>query len=60
MKMILIFLSDFWLSVVNLKNAKHLKKVSDELMPITGHPKRCWKFCILEDDKKEIEPIFTQ
>ena len=23
------------------------------------HPKRCWDFCMSEDEKKEIEPIFT-
>ena len=44
MKMILIlsFLSGFWLRIVNLKNAKHLKKISEELMPRAWHPKRWW------------------
>ena len=54
-------ISDFWHGVVNLKNAKHLtKKVSEELMPIEWHPKRWWNFCMSEDEKKEIEPIFTE
>ena len=26
-------------------------------MPIAWHPKRWWKFCMSEDEKKEIEPI---
>ena len=39
MKMILIllFMSDCWLGKVNLKNTKHLKSISAELMPIVWH-----------------------
>ena len=29
-------------------------------MPIVWHPKRWWNFCMSEDEKKEIEPNFTQ
>ena len=29
-------------------------------MPIAWHPKRWWDFCMSEDEKKEIEPIFTE
>ena len=29
------------------------------MMPIAWHPKRWWNFCLLEGEKKEIEPIFT-
>ena len=29
-------------------------------MPIAWHPKEWWNFCILEDEKKEIEPIFNK
>ena len=29
-------------------------------MPITWHPKRWWNLCMSEDEKKEIEPIFTE
>ena len=33
--LILLFFSDFWLGVLNLKNAKHFKKlINEELMPI--------------------------
>ena len=60
MKMILIllFLTDFWLELLALKNVKHFKKmISEELIPIVWHPKRWWNFCVSEDEKKE--PIFT-
>ena len=64
MKMILVLLfsSDFWLGLVNLKNAKHLRKLKiiEELTPIAWHPKRSLNFCMSEDEKKEIEPIFTE
>ena len=62
MKMILIplFISDFWLGLINLKHAKHLKKISEELMPIAWNPKRWWNFCMLEVEKKQTEPIFTE
>ena len=29
-------------------------------MPVAWHPKRWWDWCLLEDEKKEIEPIFTE
>ena len=29
-------------------------------MSIKWYPKRWWNFCMLEDEKKEIEPIFTE
>ena len=29
-------------------------------MPIAWHPKRWWNFYMSEDEKKEIEPIFTE
>ena len=61
MILILLFLSGFWLGIVNLKNAMHLKKkISEELIPTVWHPKRCWNFCILEDKKKETGPNFTE
>ena len=42
MKMILIllFLSDFWIGILNLENAKHLKKYKWRLILIAWHPKR--------------------
>ena len=50
MKMILIilFLSDFLLGI------------SEESIPIVWHSKRWWNFCMSEDEKKEIKPIFTK
>ena len=29
-------------------------------MPIAWHPKRWWNFCMSEDKKKEIDPIFNE
>ena len=34
------------------------KEFNKELMLVTWYPKRCWNFCLLEDEKKETEPIF--
>ena len=59
--LILLFLSDFWLGIVNLKKRKALKKkISEELMKIAWHPKRWWNCCMSENEKKEIEPVFTE
>ena len=42
------------------KKCKALKKyINDELMSIVWHPKIWRYFCMTEDEKKEIEPIFT-
>ena len=35
-----IIFIDFLLGILNLKNAKHLKKISEELMSIAWHAKR--------------------
>ena len=29
-------------------------------MAIAWHAKRWWNFCMIEDDKKEIEPTFAE
>ena len=29
-------------------------------MPIAQHPKRWWNFCMSEDEKNGIEPIFNE
>ena len=34
--------------------------MSKELIPIVWHPKRWWNFFMSEDEKKKIEPIFTE
>ena len=61
MTLILLFLSDFCLGIVNLKNAKHLKKYKRKISANSvASPKRWWNFCMSEDEKKEIEPIFTE
>ena len=40
---------------------KALKKdINKKLMPVAWHPKRCWTFCVSEDEQKEIEAIFTK
>ena len=36
------------------------KHISEKLMPIAWHPKRWLNFSMSEDDKKEIEPIFSE
>ena len=33
--------------------------MNKELMTIAWYPKQWWNFCISEDEKKEIELIFT-
>ena len=59
MILILLFLPDFWFGILNLKNAKHLKSLNEELIPIALHPKKWWNVCMSEDEKKQIELIFT-
>ena len=34
--------------------------ISEELKPIPWHRKSWWNFFMSEDQKKEIEPIFTE
>ena len=34
--------------------------ISEEFMAIAWHPKRWWNFCMSENEKKEIKPIFTE
>ena len=34
--------------------------ITKALMPIAWHPKRWWNFYMSENEKKEIEPIFTE
>ena len=36
------------------------KELNKEIMETRWHPKRCWNYCMSEDQKKEIEPIFTE
>ena len=57
---ILLFLSDIWLAILNLKNEKDLKKLNEELMAVAWHPNRQYEWCMSEDDKNEIDPIFIK
>ena len=46
---------------IKFEKRKELKKKIDkELMPVAWHPNRWWNFRVSEDEKKEIEPIFTE
>ena len=38
---------------IKSEKSKALKKDSEELMPITWHPRRWWNFCMSEDEKKK-------
>ena len=55
---ILIILLTWRIKVEKRKALK--KKLNEELMPVAWHPKRWWNFCVLEDEKKEIDPIFIE
>ena len=44
---------------IKFEKRKALKKeLNEKLIPIVWHPKRWWNFCLSEDEKKEVEPIF--
>ena len=60
--MILIpFMLDFWLGILNLEKNKELKNgLSEELMPVAWHPNRWWDCCMSEDEKKEIDLMFIE
>ena len=60
MMMVLIFLSGFLAWHIKFEKRKALKKINEELMGKAWHPKRWWNLCMSEDEKKEIEPIFTE
>ena len=36
------------------------KELNEELMPAAWHPNRWWEWCVTEDEKKEIHPIFIE
>ena len=48
---------DFFTKHIKFENCKTLKK---ELMTIAWHPKRQWDWCVSEDEKKEIDPVFIE
>ena len=46
---------------IKFEKRKALKKmISEELMLIAWHPESYWNFCILEEEKKEIELTLTE
>ena len=57
--LILLFKSNFWPCLINLKNAKPLKKIDKELMPVTLHPTRWWIGSCYKMIKKKIKSMFT-
>ena len=62
MKMILIylFMSDLWLDVININNVKDAKKsISKELTTLAWNSTGWLDWCMPENERKEIEPSFT-
>ena len=49
----MLFLSEFYLNLLNLNNAKRLKSIREELMPVAWHPKRRWNLCMSENKYNE-------
>ena len=45
---------------INWSEVKNLSYLSEELMLIAWNSKTWWNFRVLEDEKKEIEPIFIE
>ena len=39
-----------FVGILNLKNVKHLKK----------YPNKWWNWCVSEDEKKEVDPMFNE
>ena len=42
------------------KRKEPKKELSEELMPVGWHPNRWWDWCMSEDKKKEIDPMFIK
>ena len=56
----LFFMPDLWLGNDRLQQRKAFKKdISKELMLISWHPKRRSDWCLPEDKKKELKPVFA-
>ena len=36
------------------------KDISEELMPIAWNPDSWWYWCVSEDEKKEVDPVFIE
>ena len=46
---------DLWLGIIGISNAKHEKKVNEELLLVTWYPTRAWDWCMSQDGKNEME-----
>ena len=42
------------------KRTELKKELSEELMAVAWHPDRWWVWCMSEDEKKEIDPMFIE
>ena len=42
------------------KHKKKKKKLNEELMSAVWHPTRWWDWCVSEDEKMKIDPIFIK
>ena len=46
---------------IKFKKLKELKKaLSEKLMPLVWRPNKWWDWCMSEDEKKEIDPMFIE
>ena len=46
---------------IKLENREELKKeLSEELRPVARHPNRWWDWCMSENEKEEIDPMFIE
>ena len=42
------------------KREEHKKELREELIPVAWHPNRWWDWCMSEDEKNEIDPMFIE
>ena len=46
---------------IKFENREELKKeLSEELRPVARHPNRWWDWCMSENEKEEIDPMFIE
>ena len=52
---------DFCVKHIKFEKRKELKKeLSEELMLVAWHSNRWWDWCMSEEKKKEIDPMFIE
>ena len=49
----LLFMLYLCLGVIDISNARHVKRDSTELIPVTWHSLRWWDWCMSEDEKNK-------